>query len=57
MVKCLIVGLALQRELRGLYIHQGLKNYCTFCQMLKFLIVGPALQRELRDLYCISAKD
>jgi hypothetical protein len=37
------VGLALQRELRVLYIHKGLKNYTfdfMFCQMVKSLIVG-----------------
>jgi hypothetical protein len=47
------VGLALQRELRGLL---SVKDYRTtfdfmFCQMMKSLIVGLALQRELRGLY------
>jgi hypothetical protein len=41
MVKSLIVGLALQRELRGIYFR---KELCTFdfmfCQMVKSLIVG-----------------
>jgi hypothetical protein len=53
MVKSLIVGLALQRELR---VYISIKDYRTtfdfmLCQMVKSLIVGLALQRKLRGLY------